>query len=79
MDKLKPCPFCGYIAKIEKIKHKLPKFLSKIDGKPMGDDKYRTNFIVKCQYCRAQTEEQWFEEQAIEAWNRRADGGNNEH
>ena len=73
MDELKPCPFCGYTATLEKIKHKLPKTISKIDCKPIGEDKYRINFIVQCQYCRAQTEEQWFKEQAIKAWNRRTE------
>ena len=66
--KLKPCPFCGGIPKLE---HKDEMWDSQI---------YRATYI-QCEVCRAKTKEVWNthyndkpnerEKEVIEAWNRR--------
>ena len=68
MAELKPCPFCGGIADVRYIKRKM---------------RYRLfNFMdithyayVKCKICGATTAVKETRENAIEAWNRRADNG----
>lgn len=57
---LKPCPFCGYDAFINR-------FSGEIDG-----------YSISCsaiEYCGATQEKFDTEEEAIEAWNRRAEDG----
>jgi Lar family restriction alleviation protein len=61
MDELKTCPFCGGDATIsEKMEH---------DDFTMMD-----GFIVFCPSCGCATDCMCLEEEAIAAWNRRADG-----
>lgn len=58
--KLKPCPFCGGRAKIEKLTIK-KLFLR------------ATGYFITCQSCRVFTGAQLEIDAAIEAWNRRND------
>ena len=55
-DKLKPCPFCGDAAAIA------------VSWNP----EYPTTYHVVCYACDAKTSEYPREEDAVEAWNRRA-------
>lgn len=55
--KLKPCPFCGGKA-YRKINYDF-------DGKEI--------YNVCCENCNARTEYGYSEQEAIEAWNRRAE------
>ena len=57
MTKLKPCPFCGGKAKIEK--HESGMFFKS------------TYWFVICGMCRGRTFLQDTQEEAIEAWNKR--------
>lgn len=60
-DRLKRCPLCGHDAGINSLRSK--GFLRK-------KNKY---WFVMCNVCRASTGLQNTEQQAIKAWNRRAD------
>ena len=61
MAELKPCPFCGGEAKIKLFKS--------------GIFKRITVYYAECAVCGNQTKVQFETEQAIEAWNRRAQNG----
>ena len=63
MAELKPCPFCGGIPTD-------PFYYDPYDGY-QGD---LHSYIIRCTNCRAEIEKRT-EEQAIEAWNRRAEDG----
>ena len=64
MSELKPCPFCGSEARIERVRrHKLfPQFIFP----------YCTHLpYIKCNLCGATSRVMWTLEEAIEIWNRR--------
>lgn len=56
---LKPCPFCGGKAKMEKIIH---------DDLPTNEF---DTFWISCEECESESTACTNEEDAIEAWNRR--------
>lgn len=61
MQELKPCPFCGHNAKMTTIENRRPRTVG------------LTGFFIKCSVCRATTGVEFVKEDAIEAWNRRAE------
>ena len=66
MEKLKPCPFCGEYGSVRLMTRH-------------GKDGWRDRFYVLCEYdsggCGASGGWYHTKEEAIEAWNRRADNG----
>ncbi len=62
MSELKPCPFCGNTPTIRIFR---------------GRDGWRDRYAVICRYdeggCGAESGLYHYEEEAIEAWNRRAE------
>ena len=65
MIELKPCPFCGGQAEERYLKRKMlfARFVFP----------YSTHFVyIRCAGCAATSEVKWTREEAIEAWNRRA-------
>lgn len=65
---LKPCPFCGGEAEELYIKRK--KLFAKFFPP------YTSHFAyIRCKVCVATSGLKWTRENAIEAWNRRADNG----
>ena len=60
MEELKPCPFCGATAEVNK------------HYPPYGR---RIKVIVRCTICRCNSGEWGRTDKAIEAWNRRANDG----
>jgi Lar family restriction alleviation protein len=62
MAELKPCPFCGSKAFLSEFVYDLE----------LGRVKMQ---FVECNGCHATTYEYDTEEEAIEAWNRRAEDG----
>ena len=67
MFELKPCPFCGGEART-------PFYYDPFDGYKGNLGRYR----VRCSKCSAEIEERTMQE-AIEAWNRRAEDGKCAH
>lgn len=59
MEKLKPCPFCGFKARIKKFE------------KAIFDKS--SCFYVKCYGCGACGSVEFSEDGAIDMWNRRAE------
>ena len=59
MTELKPCPFCG--GEAEMCEDSITAF-----------GKYRKLYVVVCKNLCVKTRQWYSEEQAIEAWNRRA-------
>ena len=63
MDELKPCPFCGYVPKVETYE----------------DMFHRIKFGIEChsEDCDIQPFTTWYadKQEAIEAWNRRHEDG----
>ncbi len=69
MDKLKPCPFCGD-DEIYTFHYKAEK--SKL-GSPFSSKEWRDCFGVGCNGCGVEQTNSWeTEEEATEAWNKRA-------
>lgn len=64
MDELKPCPFCGGEAEVQKAKS------TSYFGRKLP-------YKVKCKRCHCALAYQFFgtEKDATKAWNRRADNG----
>lgn len=62
-EKLKLCPFCGFTATV---------------GVYYGKNGWRDRYFVMCRYdeggCGAESGLYHYKEEAIEAWNRRAEG-----
>ena len=68
-EELKPCPFCGGKGKLHKYR-------------TFNQEEYgiRDKFYVECEECEEGKNKdlkmsRWGKEEAIEAWNRRADNG----
>lgn len=67
MDKLKPCPFCGGTSiRLEKNEYTD----SGCDGKIIAT---ATRQRIYCSLCACGTTWWYYEEDAIEAWNQRAE------
>lgn len=64
MAKLKPCPFCGAEAFLDKYVYDL-------------EPGCASTHFVECNGCHATTFEYDSKEEATEAWNRRANDSNN--
>ena len=72
MTELKPCPFCGGEAKLADNEFGEPVFdnnLAQVDFMYSAPDA----FWVECKDCFAMSGSYNTEEEAIEAWNRRAE------
>ena len=68
MAKLKPCPFCGGEAEEKYIRRKTMFAKYKFP--------YNTHYVyIRCKQCAGTSSVKWTREEAIEAWNRRADNG----
>lgn len=65
MNELKPCPFCGGIAFVEHWELSSP-------DEGWDDERYDMYYIT-CSECESTTDEYRSKEEAIEAWNRRAE------
>ena len=57
-EKLKPCPFCGGDAKV-------------LPGSGIFNDQML--WVAICVECKAKSRDFWTQDEAIAAWNRRAD------
>ena len=82
-NELKPCPFCGGEAEIKIWKRSKIIDCSAFSTNPdyCKTKKLPTKYLVKCSNpkciaCRPQTRYFYTKKKAIEAWNRRADNGN---
>ena len=68
MNDLKPCPFCGGKAQ--------EKFVKRPGLFPTLKFPYTTHTVyIRCEVCLASSGVRFVREEAIEAWNRRADNG----
>lgn len=73
MAELKPCPFCGGTAQVYTYVEEQAIY----DKHTLGflDTEERTVYGAGCPECGCIVAEKYSEEQAVEAWNRRANNG----